>query len=286
MGSLAKGQPAAAMAVPGVDDLALGDDAGAPYLSSREAAETLIAAVQRAGDPWEVVQGPELVGRELDGRRCWPLVLADGELLGVVVRNPGEPSVHDELIRVLLRTFVSLVAAETSATEVTRRAVEAEQEARSDVLTGLPNRRAWEDVLEPESARMARHEHSAVVLVVDLDGLKEINDAEGHLAGDLLLRRAAKALSDAVREEDLVARIGGDEFAVLIVEAAASAVDPVLARVRTALVEADVDASIGACAASPGTTLVDAFQEADRRMYAAKQQRKERLTGELAGPIA
>jgi diguanylate cyclase (GGDEF)-like protein len=265
--------------VTGADDLPMDDAAAAPYLSSREAAETLIAAVERAGAPWEVLKGADLAGRDLTTGRRWPLVLPDGELLGVVVRNAGEPDPNDELIRVLLRTFASLVAAEESATEVTRRAVEAEQEARSDVLTGLPNRRAWDHAIDAESARMVRHGHAAVVLVIDLDGLKEVNDSEGHLAGDLLLRRTARAIEVVVREEDVVARIGGDEFAVLLVEADESSVDGLVSRLRTALLEADVDASIGAFAASPGTSLVDAFHEADRRMYEAKQQRK-RLAAE------
>jgi diguanylate cyclase (GGDEF)-like protein len=263
------------MATSRADEIPM-DDAAAPYLSSREAAETLIAAVERAGAPWELLQGSSLVGRELTGTRCWPLVLPQGELLGVVVRNDGDPGPHDELIRVLLRTFVSLVAAEESATEVTRRAVEAEHEARSDVLTGLLNRRAWDDALAAESARMVRHRRTATVLVVDLDGLKELNDSEGHLAGDLLLRRTAKAIEDVVRGEDVVARIGGDEFAVLAVEAGGPSCDTLVARVRTALLEADVDASVGAAAAPPGTPLLRAFEEADRAMYEAKQQRARR----------
>jgi diguanylate cyclase (GGDEF)-like protein len=264
------------MASPDADDIPMDEDLAAPYLSSREAAETLIAAVERAGAPWEILQGSALVGRDLTGTQCWPLVLPHGELLGVVVRNAGDAGPHDELIRVLLRTFVSLVAAEESATEVTRRAVEAEQEARRDVLTGLLNRRAWDDALEAESARMVRHGRSATVLVIDLDGLKALNDSEGHLAGDLLLRRTAKAVEDVVRGEDVVARIGGDEFAVLAVEAGGPPCDSLVARVRTALLEADVDASVGAAAAAPGTPLLGAFEEADRAMYVAKQERARR----------
>lgn len=280
MRSHGTGQRGAGMAAQGDEDVSLDVDPATPYVSSREAAETLIAAVQRAGAPWDVLQGTALVGRDLDGLTCWPVVLPDGELLGVVARSTTGPSPHDELIRVLLRTFVSLVAAEESATEVARRAVEAEHEARSDVLTGLPNRRAWDDTLALESARMRRHDHSALVLVIDLDGLKEVNDAEGHLAGDLLLRQTAKAIKDAVREEDLVARIGGDEFAVLAVEAESGTQDGVVTRIRTALLEADVDASVGAAAAGHHMTLFEAFDEADRQMYAAKVKRKARANGE------
>ncbi len=257
------------------------DDATAPYLSSREAAETLIAAVERAGAPWEVLTGRSLAGRDLEAVRSWPVVLPDGQLLGVVVRNPTGPDEHDELIRVLLRTFASLVAAEERATEVGQRAVEAEHEARSDALTGLPNRRAWEVALAAESARMLRHERTALLLVVDVDGLKEVNESHGHLAGDLLLRHTAKAITQVVREEDVVARIGGDEFAVLVVEADGPALDDLLTRLRRSLAAAGVDASVGAAAAGPGVPVIEAFHEADRRMYEAKHRRKELAAGAL-----
>ncbi len=281
----ATGQPVSAMDQPPAPPPDVHDGA-APYLSSREAAETLIGAVRRAGHPWEVVHVGALAGRDPGDQRCWPLVLADGELLGVVVRNPDGADQHDELIHVLLRTFASLVAAEESATQVTRRAVEAEHEARRDVLTGLLNRRAWEDALVAESARVLRHRRSALVLVIDLDGLKEVNDSHGHLAGDLLLQRTAEAIRSVVREEDVVARIGGDEFAVLAVEADGPARDGLLARVRTALVEADVDASVGAAAAAPGSSLQDAFHEADRQMYDAKEKRKALAAGALTDAYA
>lgn len=249
------------------------DDEPLPYVDPRDAAETLIAAVERAGAPWEAVRATALVDRELGGR-TWPLVLPDGELLAVIVREPAPASVHDELIRVLLRTFASLVASEERATRVRKRAAAAEREARSDPLTGLLNRRAWDDALSAESARMLRHERPAMVAVIDLDHLKRVNDTDGHLAGDLLIRQAAGAIRGVVREEDVVARIGGDEFAVLAVEAHLEAGEPLLSRLREALTSADVAASVGAAAVAPGTSLVEAFHDADRRMYEVKHGRK------------
>ena len=249
-----------------------------PYRGSREAAEILIAAVERAGEPWQVVRGPELTGRDLDLIRSWPLVLPHGELLGIVTRTADAPSEADELIRVLLRTFVSLTAAEEEAIEVSRRAAEAEQEARSDALTGLPNRRAWDDALAAETARMARHQHPAIVLVIDVDGLKQVNDSQGHLAGDLLLRSAAAAMRAAVRDEDVVARIGGDEFAVLAVEADEPSRRILFDRLQAALHDAEVPASVGIAAAEPGVALRETFEEADRQMYEAKRLRKEQAT--------
>ena len=88
----------------------------------------------------------------------------------------------------------------------------------TDSLTGLGNQRAWWDRIAEEDARIERSEASAVVALIDLDDLKTINDERGHLHGDLLLRLAAQTLREAVRTCDHIARVGGDEFAVLAVD--------------------------------------------------------------------
>src|SRR5437773_2098101 len=82
----------------------------------------------------------------------------------------------------------------------------AEREAVTDGLTGCVNRRGWDRLLAAEEARCARHGLDAVVMVVDLDDFKAVNDASGHAAGDELLQRCARALRDAVRVHDTVAR--------------------------------------------------------------------------------
>lgn len=253
------------------DDVVAGIDASR---GTRDAAEAIVGAVARAGHPWRFVPVGALAGNELveRGRRTWSLVLPDGEMLGVVLRDEDGPDTHDELIYVLLRNFGTVVAAEAAARDAQQRARAAEEEARIDAMTGLPNRRAWEEALESESARMARHGRASLVVVLDVDGLKAINDSEGHLAGDLLLRRAALALRRAVREEDVVARIGGDEFAILAVEA--SDAGAVLARLRQALADLEVPASAGAAVALPGSSLSAALESADRQMYAEKRQHK------------
>src|SRR3954447_11678385 len=96
----------------------------------------------------------------------------------------------------------------------------AEHEAMVDPLTGCLNRRGWTACLRTEERRCARHGLAAVVVIVDLDGLKAINDAEAHDAGDRRLVGCADALRRAVRGEDFLARLGGDEFAILAVQTA------------------------------------------------------------------
>jgi diguanylate cyclase (GGDEF)-like protein len=101
------------------------------------------------------------------------------------------------------------------AAEVSAREADISEMARSDALTGLPNRRAFVDALEQALARARRGEQGFAVLYLDLDHFKDVNDTLGHPVGDLLLQAVAQRLRASVRETDMVARFGGDEFAVI-----------------------------------------------------------------------
>jgi diguanylate cyclase (GGDEF)-like protein len=121
---------------------------------------------------------------------------------------------------------------------------QAEREARTDALTELPNRRAWAESLSREEERCRRFGHPAAVLAVDLDDFKRVNDRLGHPVGDEHLRRAAGAIAASVREHDVVARWGGDEFCVLAVECDEEDERALCKRVRGALDTAGVVASL------------------------------------------
>src|SRR3954452_21064182 len=121
----------------------------------------------------------------------------------------------------------------------------AEREATFDALTGCLNRRGWTRCLGAEERRCRRHDLDAVVVVVDLDGLKTVNDEYGHAAGDRRLVECADALRAAVRAEDAVARIGGDEFAVLAVQTHGDAPQAVAGQIERQFDVADVRASVG-----------------------------------------
>jgi diguanylate cyclase (GGDEF)-like protein len=91
-----------------------------------------------------------------------------------------------------------------------------DQLAHQDALIDLPNRRGFMRALERLIDRVSRYDEKAAMLFVDIDGLKSINDSFGHQAGDEALIRVARLLVDGVRKSDLVARIGGDEFGILL----------------------------------------------------------------------
>jgi len=171
------------------------------------------------------------------------------------------------------RLLSTVLGAEQRVDQTRRRAERAEAEALMDPLTGLVNRRGWELLLDREEQRCRRYGALASVLIIDLDGLKAVNDTAGHAAGDTVLRTAADVLRDAVRSADIVARLGGDEFAVLSVETDLPAAHTERARLRDLLAAAGVSASVGAATRDPQGGLAAAVGHADSDMYRAKDRR-------------
>ncbi|MBL8258507.1 MAG: GGDEF domain-containing protein [Candidatus Competibacteraceae bacterium] len=147
-----------------------------------------------------------------------------------------------------------------------------------DALTGLYNRTYFNE--EIERLRSAR-DYPIGFLIADLDGLKPVNDAYGHQVGDLLIQRAARVLEHGVRTEDVVARIGGDEFVVILYQTDGAQAEGVMDRVHNA-VEAynrrneklPVSLSLGAGIAFEAALLDEALRQADEAMYRDKIQRK------------
>jgi len=117
--------------------------------------------------------------------------------------------------------------------------------ARHDGLTGCLNHRAFYEQVGDEVERAKRHAHAASLLVLDIDDFKSINDTHGHLVGDDVLRGIGVALQQCTRSIDSVGRIGGDEFAVLLVETTESQVRATAARIHEAVGEMDVPVAVG-----------------------------------------
>ncbi len=146
----------------------------------------------------------------------------------------------------------------------------ARADAVTDELTGLLNRRGWMRAVRREQARSTRHGIDAMVAVVDLNDFKSINDERGHHVGDELLRRCAKVLIAATRTCDFIARVGGDEFAVLAVQATAEESWDLDQRIVDALAEAGVDATAACVPLSSCDSLEQAWRLADQAMLERK----------------
>jgi diguanylate cyclase (GGDEF)-like protein len=146
--------------------------------------------------------------------------------------------------------------------------------AHEDALCGILNRRGFDREFQRVLAHVARYRTRAALLLIDLDGFKHVNDAKGHAEGDQVLKRAAKVLSANVRASDVVARIGGDEFAIILWHASADEARAKAARLASAL---PIGASAGV-ADIKGPDAAAIYETADADLYADKRSRGGLLT--------
>ena len=178
-----------------------------------------------------------------------------------------------------LNDLLDQIVAECVVAYFDRATSELARQARQDPLTGLLNHQAFSEELEEELARARRYDHRLTLVVLDVDRFKEINDTYGHREGDAVLRRVADVLRETTRRSDLSGRMGGDEFAIALVET-----DAVQARAYVTRFEGAIEAASGlpeGFSVSPGWALFpddaeDAdslFRLADARSYELKRTR-------------
>jgi diguanylate cyclase len=164
---------------------------------------------------------------------------------------------------------------------------EREQQAMTDALTGLPNRRAAEAALHREEARARRSKSPVSVAMIDIDNFKRVNDVHGHEAGDRVLAALGRLLAAQARASDTVARWGGEEF-LAVVSGDADSARAYCERVRAALTTLWIG-EVGLVTISAGVSLVDsheeiavAVQRADHRLYEAKRAGRDRVVSASA----
>jgi diguanylate cyclase (GGDEF)-like protein len=173
--------------------------------------------------------------------------------------------VPDETVELL-----QLLAAQASeAIKRDRRVTRLVRQARTDALTGLPNRRSWDELLEREVARARRTGAPVCVAMLDLDRFKAFNDAHGHQAGDDLLSSAARAWRAQLRRQDVLVRYGGEEFALLLPDTRMDTALDVVDRVRDATPKG-VTASAGVVELGAGEGCASVVARADAALYRAK----------------
>jgi diguanylate cyclase (GGDEF)-like protein len=230
---------------------------------------------------------PRLIGFErVEG---FPLVVVASQSLADVLAplRPFAAAVTAALAVALTLLGIASVHAYRSAREMEVLHRELDRLARTDALTGVANRRQFTDVAEQELARARRYGSDTAVAIVDLDHFKRVNDTHGHAVGDAVLRHLGERFRDELREIDLVARVGGEEFAVLLPETDAASALAVAERLRRSLGEASVTlaagaalhvtVSIGVAAVSAGGELDDLLRRADDALYRAKHGGRDRV---------
>jgi diguanylate cyclase (GGDEF)-like protein len=199
-------------------------------------------------------------------RRPWIALraYAGSTLVGGLVVAAQRHDVDEQRLRTMCEGFAAHAAAVTLLRRTLR---EQERLIATDILTGARSRSFTMRAVEEAAAARVPY----LLFVVDLDGLKKTNDTRGHQAGDAMIMDAARALMRVVRSDEVVGRIGGDEFVVLV-RAEPNVGAAVLSRLTAALEESGVAASIGW---SPVDESAEAtFERADSAMYAQKQIRK------------
>jgi diguanylate cyclase (GGDEF)-like protein len=199
-------------------------------------------------------------------------LLAGGRVLGVLVLGWGDRS---EVA--FAPSAVRLLAAETAvALDRADRLARLDEQAATDPLTGLLNRRAW-DVALAEAIRSSTQARSPLtVAMLDVDHFKAYNDAQGHQAGDRLLKAAAAAWRDALRPGDLLARYGGEEFVALLAGCGAEDAAPVAERLRAAT-PFGATSSVGLAQWEPGDSAEALLRRADEALYRAKRTGRDRV---------
>ncbi len=206
-----------------------------------------------------------------------PLRIADGPVIGTVCAIDVVPRKFDEEDLEALKDLAAVVARE----------IELRQLAGTDPLTGLLSRRAFQE-RGLQAARLAvRHEQALSCIAIDIDHFKQINDAHGHSAGDKVLMAVAKACEGALRATDLVGRVGGEEFSVLLpgtsrhgaLEAAEKLLRAIrVVRVDLASITLRVTASIGLASLEPFSGDMNALLDrADEALHTAKNAGRDRM---------
>jgi diguanylate cyclase (GGDEF)-like protein len=218
-----------------------------------------------------------LVATSGAGSLLFEPVLRGTEAIGVLVVGWRQPA--DDLSGWQLSTLSLLAAEAALGIEHARLQAELEAAARSDPLTGLPNRRVWAEQLPLELARAARHGQPITVALLDLDHFKRFNDEHGHQAGDRQLRAVAAAWREELRDNDLLCRYGGEEFALLLPRTTLEEARTAIERLRRAT--PGQTCSAGMAEWDAAEDIDSLLARADRGLYHAKSSGRDRTH---AGP--
>lgn len=226
----------------------------------------------------EYKNAPAAKNRKIGAYVGQPLVAEDGSLIGTwCAVNPEkqEPFTQEQqmLVELMTRTMSTLLLDYLRLEKARQVEAQLRYQAHNDGLTGLNNRTMWENAITEEEIALKKVGNNAMILMVDLDGLKILNDSEGHSAGDQYIIAAANILRQQLRNEDIIARLGGDEFVALIRNINTQEAASLFQRLIHAFQESEVKASMGYAMRYDYGTLQEALHAADEKMYHRKRNK-------------
>ena len=190
------------------------------------------------------------------------------------VAAPGRPVTPDEIAQVAERLADELEILSAAYEQLRKENDELTARLRTDALTGVASRAAWEEAIAREDMHRTRSGSPMSIVIVDVDDLKAVNDEIGHSVGDELLRRCGSLLAQSIRATDLVARIGGDEFGILLRYTDAEHAEAWCARLQQRcrqLGDPLLRLSVGSASVPPNGSIAEAVHAADREMYRLKR---------------
>jgi len=202
----------------------------------------------------------------------FPIVSPDGHVLGSLCVIDGHPRAWTASQLDVLAEIALLVGNEIERRSLVRRLV---ADARTDVLTGLANRRAWDEELPRALHHAERLSHELSLAIVDIDHFKAYNDEHGHPAGDAVLRELGRRWGAHVRDIDVIARIGGEEFGLLLPGCTPAEALEIAERLRRDIPEG-LTASAGIAEWHASMTVGGLVAQADCALYRAKSEGRDR----------
>jgi diguanylate cyclase (GGDEF)-like protein/PAS domain S-box-containing protein len=218
---------------------------------------------------------------------CWsePIVSSEGSVLGTFAIYHSAPTklVQSDIERISYAANLAAIAIENSKTRA-----ELELRAYSDYLTGLPNRRYFIEEAETELSRFHRYGGEISLIMFDIDRFKQVNDDYGHSIGDRVLQKIADICRASLRDIDIIGRIGGEEFAILLPQTGAEEAKKAAERLRVAIAQeemvlsetakSNITASFGVVALHDGNFSIDELlNQADNALYEAKESGRNRV---------
>lgn len=215
-----------------------------------------------------VVRNRELRMRRLNGEAFWALTSSS------LIDYEGQMAV--------ITSFNDITGAKARESEL-------EHLATTDALTGIPNRRRFLEALEAEMSRRNRYAHPFALVMIDLDHFKAVNDTYGHAAGDCVLRDLVQLLSESLRTNDLLGRLGGEEFAILLPETGPDDALALARRLRQRVAHASMSVestplgltiSLGVVSCGEQDSVASLLRRADLALYEAKRGGRNQVVGE------
>ena len=219
--------------------------------------------------PWTSLYAAHLLSR----RDAYATAALNSLGFGAAIAASGQHNLTGAWVLVTA-TVVAVTAVTAGLTTAMR------QQSETDPLTGVANRAGFRRQADHVLASAARRDQPVALVLCDIDGLKQVNDAKGHAAGDALIIGTVQSWQGALRGNDVLARLGGDEFAVLLPDTSASGATALVERLRAAT---DNAFSAGLAIWTPGAGLDTVIAEADAAMYAAKP-RRDRVVASIPAP--